>query len=264
MIRPLVLIRGGFIVGAFIFSTAVAIAGISFFAIMPVLYSPHIFSSPTNTALTNTTATNTTQLPYASSFAEVLTSKNLTVLNFTAFDNSSLSIEAVSNISINNVMVYNHELILIENESLTVYIPLSNIHVGKNNTVSFVVYGNGYNTTENIIAPLKQISYESFKNITDVEIATYTVDINNESIISYHLINYSPLPIYLQKVVFNNTVLFDQTVKVQPLATWSENFTLSKTINNAYPFIISYVKNQANYTEAINSSAPLLSDIFGF
>ena len=254
MIKPLVLIRGGFIVGAFMFTAAIAIAGISFFTIMPLLYSPHSsFSAPT--------ATNTTELPYTPSFVEVLTTKNLTVLNFTVFDNSS-PLEAISNISVNNVIVYNHELFLIENESLTVYIPLNNVHVGKSNIVSFTVYGNGYNITENATAPLKQVSYETLKNITDVEIVAYTAIVDNKTVISYHLINYSPLPIYLQKVVFNNTVLLNQTVEVQPLATWGENFTLPKTVNGTSLFIISYVKNQANYTEAINSSAPLVSDIF--
>ena len=223
-------------------------------ALLTSFFLPTFF--PSHTYYYSTSTSNGSQVPYVVPKVEILSSENVTVLNFTIIDNFSSTI-LISNISVNNATVYHNDLVILRNATLTVYFPLNNISIGSTNTVSFIVHGNGYNITENVTAKVGKVPYKVLENITDVVIVAYIITSNGKSVLAYYITNYSPLPIYLQKIQFSSSTLLDQTVEVKPLYTWNENFT----VLSSSTYVLSTIKNEANYTEVINSTTPSLANL---
>lgn len=190
---------------------------------------------------------------------QILSTNSKNVLNF-SFVNNGTSDVVISNLSVNNVTVYYNKMLIVSNSSINIYIPLNNVSINNSTaTVTYMLYSvctNG--TLENVTAQVKKVSQNILDNITDVVITAYLLSVNNQTVLSYYITNFSPLSVSLTKIKFGNAILFNETVTISPLKIWNENFTLTKISNYT---VMSIIENQAKYNVTININATTLEEL---
>ena len=192
---------------------------------------------------------NNTSVAYQSVYsqARILSSNNVSVLQLT-FVNSGDENVLIKNISVNGTTVFNHYIPLINFQNLTVYFKLKNI-MNSNATVKFYVMTGNSSMTENTTAYVVKVAYSNLTNIIDVE----SYAISNTSMLYYYIVNFSPFPVYIEKIQYGNITLFNSTVELQPLTAKEFNFTLTNNIN-LYGNLTVEIKSYGGYEEQLNET----------
>jgi len=182
--------------------------------------------------------------------AQILTTNNATFLEFSVLNNGNVGV-FITNISVNNISVFNRPLPIIEGQNLTIYFPMNNIN-GNNAIVMFYLVVENTSKLENITAPIVKTSYLSLTNITDVIIDAFS-NVSN-SILVYYIINLSPYPIYVQKIQFANMTLLNKTIEVPPLIETTLKYSVPSKILYTSDTITTILENYAGYVQQLNTT----------
>lgn len=182
--------------------------------------------------------------------AQILKTNNATFLELSVLDNGNVGV-FITNISVNNTTVFNRPLPIVQNQNLTVYFPMNNIN-GDNATVTFYLMVENTSKLENITAPIVNTSYLSLANITDVVL--YALANVSNSTLTYYIINFSPYPVYVQKIQFANMTLLNKTIEVPPLIETTLKYSISTKMLYANDVVITTLKNYAGYVQQFNTT----------